>query len=252
MKKITHALLGMAALGATTAATVSSAQAQYNWSGFYIGANAGYMMADTDWRFTAPANSTAHTSVDWDSGVLGGHVGLQHQWGSIVVGLEVAGSSTSAFNKGRESSNCSFPAPFDDRCDVRNISSLWTAGARLGWAPSSQWLLFLSGGYAQGHIDTAIRFGGVGVPPPANALPVTSSNTRNDGWYIGAGVEWAVSRNWIFGVEYQHIALDDKGHCVGGDCTIPSILNRNVDADIDIVRARLSFKFGRDEPVPLK
>jgi opacity protein-like surface antigen len=81
---------------------------------------------------------------------------------------------------------------------------------------------------------------------------VIADRKGHDGWYVGGGVEYALTSNLILGAEYQRVSLDSERHLVpvGG---APSILTADIDADIDIVRARLSYKFGGSrEDVPLK
>jgi outer membrane immunogenic protein len=224
----------------------------FSWTGLYVGGNIGWMSADVDWSFPQhSATSTSSTSQTLDSGIVGGHIGYQGQFGAFVVGVEAAFSSS--FNQDRESSNCSFPAPFDDRCDTKFVRSLFTVGPRFGWTPSRQWLLFTGVGFAKADINTAIRFGGVGVPPAPNAVPVTQTTRSHDGIYVGGGVEYALLSNVLVGLEYQHVFLETVDHTLTGSGGPPSIVNRNVNADLDIVRFRLSYKFGnREEPRPLK
>jgi outer membrane immunogenic protein len=210
------------------------------------------MGTDVDWKFPgATATSTAATSQSFSNGLLGGHIGYQHQFGSLVLGVEAAGMRPFDSDD-RQESACAFPAPFTDRCDTVGLHPMYTVGGRIGWTPVHRWLVYATGGYASSRFDTQIRFGGVGVPPPPNAAPVTHSTLRQDGWYVGGGIEYALTSNWLVGLEYQRIELEDKGHSVGGNCSEPSILNREVSGDIDVVRARISYKFDWGVAEPLK
>ena len=67
-------------------------------------------------------------------------------------------------------------------------------------------------------------------------------------------IEYAATQNWIVGLEYQRVTLDTKNHCVSDPCVPTSTNNHDMSGDIDIVRARISYKFGRPEPVaePMK
>ena len=49
-----------------------------------------------------------------------------------------------------------------------------------------------------------------------------------------------LAHNWIVGLEYQHINLNSKEHDPDGTLDPNS---RNMDAKVDIVRARLSYLF---------
>jgi hypothetical protein len=75
-----------------------------------------------------------------------------------------------------------------------------------------------------------------------------------------------VMKNVIFGVDYQHMFIDDATHsspcfladALGGCNPAPGTLNRagsvRVGGDLDQVTARLSFKFDRETTAaaPLK
>ena len=248
MARFNRAIIYSAMIGILTAASTwpATAHDRFSWSGFYFGGSVGWMGTEVDWNFTNPANSTVATSQSVDNFVLGGHLGYQQQFGRIIVGLE-AGVTGRPFDQfDRKESNCAFPSPFDDRCDLNNVGPLYTFGMRLGYTPAENWMIYATGGYAYARIETQIRFGGVGVPPPPNATPVTLTSTGHGGWYIGAGIEYALMRNVILGLEYQRVELDSEGHCAGGTCTIPSPLNSDVSLTADIVRARLSYKFSLD------
>lgn len=220
----------------------STAMAQ-NWTGFYLGGSAGWRHVNSDWDFPTPVGSTTSTSQKFDEAIAGAHLGYQQQIGTMVYGIEVGFNNSLSQGIIKAQSNCSFPAPFDDRCDTKGIDPMFTVGARVGWTATKRTLLFISGGYATAEVSTQIRFGGVGVPPQKSAAPVTSSRERQDGWYLGGGVDYMLTPNWILGLEYLHVDLGSAGHCVGNVCGVASILNRDVDVDADIVRARLSYKF---------
>ena len=61
-----------------------------SWSGFYIGAQAGWGWADVNSEFVTAGGAPlgANDSVNIDSGILGVQVGYQHQFGKLVLGVE--------------------------------------------------------------------------------------------------------------------------------------------------------------------
>ncbi len=215
-----------------------AAPAKADWSGLYIGASIGYQSTDVSWNWVnAPA---VNESVSHDSGIMGVHAGLQHQWGQLVVGVESSISNTRPFDYGYgDATVCNVNAGFN--CSAR-LQHLVTIGPRLGWAPNHQWLVYVSGGYAGAHINTRVQ-------NIANPNTDEQTSAYHDGWYIGGGVEWNVHGNWILGFEYQHVELDSKLHI---ESVFAGQDNRVADADIDIFRVRLSYKFGRTNEAPLK
>ena len=213
----------------------------YSWTGAYVGLNVGGESNKLNTDFLTPANSSANASQTFTDVVYGAHFGAQYQWQRWVIGAEAAYMRLGSPDKRAESS-CHFPNPFDDRCDGFSATNIWTLGGRLGYSPMNwdRLLIFGTGGWARSDVKTAIRFGGVGVPPAPNAIPETQLTSTVDGYYVGGGIEYALSRMWWLGAEYQHIKLDDTPQCVGTCAT--SILNRNVKSSTDLGRVRLSFR----------
>ncbi len=213
-----------------------------NWGGLYFGANAGWVDKSYDWAFNPAIGGAPNQafSLGQDQGIYGGHIGFQHQWGQFVAGVEVAYSGSR--HDWATHTGYGIGASF---AEVRT-GSLFTVGPRLGWAPNNQWLIFGSGGYARANVLTRGRSFTSGA-----AFQETSE--AQDGYYLGGGVEYAVTPNIILGAEYQHVFLDDTFHCVN-TCIPGNTNNHDISADMDIIRARVSFKLGRSEPAyePMK
>ena len=220
--------------------------APYNWSGLYVGANAGYGWGDTDWRFPAPGNffGAAGTTFSTDprGGLVGGHIGYQHQWGNIVAGVEV--SYDAAWLK----DTVVGPVPVfpDDRFKTE-INDLLLIVGRLGVA-ANNFLFYGKAGFASSNVELSGRSG---VPVAGVTF---EKDERLTGWTAGAGLEWMLSRNIILGVEYNYVRLDNEpfdartgGTVVG----LPVAIDLD-DVRIHTVMGRLSYKFGGDRAGPLK
>jgi outer membrane immunogenic protein len=243
MKMLREFVAGLALMGAA-AVSSAPASAQQNWGGLYIGASAGWIGNDIDWQYSDPSTGLTRPPLATqgkDTGILGGHVGLQHQFGQLVAGVEVSASGLIG-DRGYSSAPC-FNVAFN--CQARQEQALYTAGARLGWTPSRQWLLYVSGGYANAGVTTREVLAATGV---AN---VFSTSGRLDGWYLGGGVEYAMTSNWILGLEYKHFDFGTELHKSVGT---PSIEDRRIGLGADAVTLRVSYKIGRPEPVaePMK
>jgi len=242
MNRIVAGLLGLiiscafaAAAGAdgmkrSTAASEVEVSGPHNWSGIYFGGSLGWAWGESDWTFL----NGNRTSPSFDGVIAGGHVGAQHQWGNVVVGVEASLSGGGPIDGSASCPNPSF------RCHVNDVDRIFTIGPRVGWA-ADRWMAYGTGGYANAKIVTDTPFVATGV-----AFDSTSSHHR--GWFVGAGVEFILARNLVLGVEYQHIDLETLRH------DGPGVDARDLDADLDLVRARLSFLFGRAprEAAPLK
>ena len=124
------------------------------WSGLYVGVHGGGAWSKSDWNFNPgdnwfnQVNPQKALSFDTNDYIVGGHIGVNHQIGQIVVGAEV---SYSTLNDAREIHNfLGFPAEFDT-----NIDGLFLAVGRLGYA-FDKVLVYGKGGYASGG-DKAVR-----------------------------------------------------------------------------------------------
>ena len=201
--------------------------AMYNWSGFYIGAHAGYGRADVDFAFAGPpAVLGSHEA----SGFAGGlHTGFNWQSGRLVFGIEGALSWIS----GDGSSACAILTIVTCASEVDHF---WRAGGRLGFAAgqTGNWLFYVTGGYAR------IKFETHGLT--ALGALVNATDRHHAGVYFGAGIEYAVGPNFILGLEAYRASF-------GGETVGIAPFVRNVELDVTVVQARASYKFNWGAPV---
>ena len=228
-------------LGWAPASASELLPANHNWSGIYLGGQIGGFWSDIDGRFANPPPVTFNAGP---SGGIGGAVlGFQREFGPIVLGVE--GDYLDTFND----SGSDFCHPASECTPATatlqgHIGRMWTIGARIG-LDSGRWMPYITGGYAAAWIENQALIG----------VPVVYSKSRFQGWYIGGGVDTALSGNWKLGLEYRHYEFDDETttpriYATGG----PSANNRwTLDPDADTVTARLTYVFGCEgEPAPLK
>ena len=144
----------------------------FSWTGVYVGAHLGYAHGESRWRspFAGAAFATPKPA-----GIFGGgQIGYNHQIGSIVLGLE-GDLSTGV----RDTSRWSNPA-FRARASTQYLGSV---RARAGYAVDRA-LCYVTGGV--GFADWKYRTITFGRRIGGN----------NVGWTLGAGVEYAVTKNW--------------------------------------------------------
>jgi outer membrane immunogenic protein len=209
----------------------------YNWSGCYIGVNAGGGWART--KFTNTANTTAFGHLDpgesftytYDGFVGGGHAGCNYQVNQWVFGIE--GSFDGSSIKG----DATDLAILNDDVFTTKVDSLATVTGRIGYAWNNV-LLYAKGGYAGGNVhfsvsDTCC----VGGSP----MGAGSGTHWQSGWTIGGGLEYGLTPNWIVGAEYNYIDLGTENYEVGGGAGSYAF---DVKTRISVVLARLSYKFG--------
>jgi outer membrane immunogenic protein len=214
----------------------------YNWTGFYIGLNAGYSWGRQDNDLVNVVTGvTEFSNSDHLNGFIGGgQIGYNWQVNQWVFGLEAdfqgsgqkgdgtffiatvpgivaAGTPASTFN-------------YTDKLD-------WfgTVRGRIGYAmgATGNWLPYVTGGWAYGHGEISGTTTSLGV--------ATSFSGSQDysGWTVGGGVEWAFLNNWSAKVEYLYIDFGD-GPTVPVSATRDIVSGKMTD---NILRAGLNYKF---------
>jgi outer membrane immunogenic protein len=180
----------------------------YNWTGFYIGINAGGAWGTSRWD--------SATSFDVSGGLVGGTLGYNWQSGPFVFGVEgdidwadISGSTNAACPLG---------------CRTEN-GWLGTARGRIGYA-FDRFLPYVTGGLA---------FGDIKASTPGFA---GGSSTRT-GWTAGAGLEFALAGNWTAKVEYLYVDLGSFNCGLNCGAFTPD----NVSFKTNILRAGLNFRF---------
>jgi outer membrane immunogenic protein len=243
-----------------------------DWSGVYFGVGSGYQWSTIDVHQVptaafggafGSANPGIGISSTHDDGFVSAHLGVQHQFGAIVLGAEGGWMSTLLGNKGSSEFCDSVPAVLStpilvpgNFCSAR-LNNILTIGARAGWA-TGRWMPYVTGGYANGSFDFENR-----IPSGAGGATQLQEEAekRLGGWYIGGGVEWAISPGWTAGVEYRHYEFDagtTTAYCAssGGASGCPKVgtplENVKFDATTDTVSARVSWRWGRPDAAPLK
>ena len=236
-------LATVASLGIATPPASSAPQHQYDWSGIYFGGHAGGGWANATALDVLPPFGGAFTAngpaagegftVDPFGFVGGAQGGLQRQWGDWVLGGEVS-YSYSGIN--RTITSPLFPA--SDTAGVR-VDNIFMAVARLGYADDN-WLLYAKGGFARADVK-------LNLDDPSNDVHY-AQEAKHNGWTVGGGLEYAPFRNVVLGIDYSYI---DLGSQTGSGSTDFGPEKFQVDAVVHSVTARLSFKFGEQEPQQL-
>ena len=120
-----------------------------------------------------------------------------------------------------------------------------TVRARLGAEPSSNLLLYVTGGLAYAQIkSTAATNVVVMKPRAAPSQTAMSSSVSNDraGWTAGAGAEWMFAKQWSAKVEYLYM---DYGHINDGFLGVGTlaVLGTSSHVTDNVVRAGVNLHF---------
>nr|WP_256469954.1 outer membrane beta-barrel protein [Bradyrhizobium sp. 177] len=202
----------------------------YDWSGFYIGANAGWGSSRNSWDSVAPFLVGPEGSHDATGGVAGGQVGYRWQTGTWVFGLEAQGDWADL--RGNNLSTLFGPG---FRNDSRiNAFGLFTG--QLGWATNNV-LFYVKGGAAVTDNRNRIYSTATGA-----VLATTGDDTRWGGT-VGVGLEYGFAPGWSAGVEYDHLFMQDRTLTFTGPAGLAFGADR-IRQDVDLVTVRVNYKFG--------
>jgi len=211
--------------------------ALYDWSGWYVGGNLGYGWGQADWTWDIPGLGDLRTDTK-PKGILGGaQVGWQRQSGNFVGGFEFSWDAANLKNVTTNPDTAGVFGGFA-RDFHSKIDSIFLAAIRLGIA-NDRWLTYAKGGYAGGEDILDVFRTDIQVHQ-------THSSQWANGWTLGAGIEYAFANNWIAGLEYDYIRLSPSNK--NGVNLPTTVLSNhiNIDASVNVVMARLSYKFGGD------
>jgi outer membrane immunogenic protein len=252
----------------------------YNWSGFYIGANAGgvWGRANVDdyngvlfppFVTTAPGipilvilgqNGTlAGATATKSSWLAGGQVGYNWQVNQFLLGIEGDADAT-----GLRASGIATATRFAGTPTVQTVSAAfsadthWMASLRLrAGVTFDRALLYVTGGGAAAGFDlttavTVVNGPGITIPAGAFAAAGPGGSSTRLGWTVGGGIEWAFDQAWSVAAEYRH---SDFGRVSSG-FIIPDGLGgalatgaNNVRLTTDQATLRLNYRFGAPGPV---
>lgn len=215
----------------------------YNWSGVYIGLNAGgswFSQGNTNFTcvgVACVAGSSSGQSFSNSGFTGGGQLGVNFQSGQWVFGLE--GDAEYLSNKSTVSTATDFSGiAGSNTTHAFTTDFLSTVRGRLGFAWNRA-LIYGTGGLAMAEYQVQRTQVGAGLAAAGTSQTV---NNFRIGWAAGAGVEYAFSDMVTGRVEYLVAGLQsvsDSYNFAGATVTASSPTEY-----INIVRGGLNFKFG--------
>lgn len=210
--------------------------AVYDWTGFYIGANAGVGLGRDRADHLFPAGGTDNTIyMQPQGGFGGGQIGYNWQTGSVFgpllfgVEADIQGGDLS-----------------DGRTTLNSLAGFVNYNQKLDWFATARGRVglvtgpvvsYVTGGYAVGEVKTTVTEGAV--------VPYAFDRTQS-GWVIGSGVEAALGGNWTGKIEYLYLDLGNRTDVVGTQ----SLYTQTRE---NIFRVGLNYRIGGNSnyvPVP--
>jgi outer membrane immunogenic protein len=256
----------------------------YNWTGFYVGVNAGYAWSRDNsvnsvgsLLFSSPLAAPAATAAavagvttsipgsNANGFIGGGQVGYNYQFNNFVVGIEADIQGLSGRSSGTTASSIPITgfAAFANTTLTATNSVHWlgTLRGQLGFTITPSLLVYGTGGLAYGEVESSTTIGqqltaaaGQASGPYGSVAGI--SQTRI-GWAAGAGAAWMITSNWNTKLEYLHYDLGSVSYSgvmsnlaiAGGGIPVGTVFytvgaTSSTSFRGDIIRVGLNYKFG--------
>jgi outer membrane immunogenic protein len=252
-------------LGSMAPAEAQLAPGTVDWTGFYLGGNAGYAWgtARVKTAFAIPGfppanvatlSAAASPKINVDGFIGGGQAGYNWQSGNWVLGVEgdfdyfgLHGSRAVAGRFPPPGLNLNAlvlpPIPFGV---ATSVSTDWLATLRPRVGVTLNNLLFYgTGGLAiasEKFRQTAV----IGAVTDTTAL-----STVQVGWTVGGGVELALNPAWSLKAEYLYVDLGTTGAKAGTfNPAVVALSSSKMSLTSNIVRAGFNYHFPPASPPP--
>lgn len=260
----------------------------FSWTGFYVGVNAGVNWSSRNVETILNGGDTAAAYYpdivqaispspygNSRTGFIGGaQIGYNYQINQFVIGAEAdfmgMGVSKRSGTSASATSLIDLGNDYALNSDVAGTTStkitqnwLGTVRARAGFA-ADRFLVYATGGLAYGNVRSQTTSSltydqtiidsfyspPIVTPYMAGTVPWTGSKTSTQfGYTVGAGVEYAITNNWIIRGEYLYYNLGNVSNVgVVGSAAIGTVVEATsviskTKVDGNIVRAAVSYKF---------
>ncbi|MCW5693124.1 MAG: porin family protein [Pseudolabrys sp.] len=222
MRSLTVLGAAAAVLGFATAASAADMPARaytkappmvatYNWTGFYIGVNAGGAWSKADTNFG-----------DASGFVGGGQIGYNWQGynSPLVLGVEADIQGTSLKN------SATVTTILGPTTGEAKVPAFGTVRARIGFA-WDRFMVYGTGGWAYSKTEASVTAPGFAA----------SDSKWGSGYALGGGLEWAFAGPWSLKAEYLYV----KARSV--DLTLGGIGVSTGDYHYNVARAGLNYRF---------
>lgn len=231
MKSALYATAAIIVLAAPLhAADMASAPTAFDWTGFYVGVDGGYDWAKSEWHNTAiNGDYFVYDPKGW---TLGGHVGVNKQMNSFVLGIE------GDLNYGNVENN---NGNFYDSAGVfqggyigkSNVNWQGSGRVRVGLA-ADRVMPYITGGIAIADYDYGWANGGA----------TYSANKMMTGWTAGAGIEFAVNDRLSVRAQYLYADYGAFNHgAYSDDQGVPGYAPYKVDLTTSTATIGMSLHF---------
>ena len=248
----------------------------YNWSGFYLGANAGGAWASSNANTTVNCSPTTNppayiceptrgganaalVSAAASGGIAasaftgGIEAGYNWQQSNLIYGWETDFDSFNlrASRQARGVLGPGSPEPSAGTVFTAGSSfstdMLYTLRGRVGMAFSPGWMGFITGGLALTSFRVSNFYNDSFAAPPGG-VENSSTNSARAGWTVGGGLEWAIANHWSVKAEYLYLnfgKITTTGFISNNNAAAGYAQGLSTSSDLtaNIARAGINYKF---------
>ena len=187
------------------------------WNGMYISAGGGASFLQADEARNSQIDDNNNLANYWSMNDGSNDAGAFGAFGTVGGGFNMSGGSAlvgrdASYDMGKakyerednlacyaDEANCN-----SDYESSLSIGNRWSVGGRLGILASDNVLLFASAGYTQAKVNASATFEGFDDNSNNNVVLSDSSSEWADGYYVGGGIEAALSENVSVRAEYRY------------------------------------------------
>ena len=212
----------------------------YDWTGFYIGVNAGVGIGRDYTRLAIPAfpgGPTAEASyLSPTGGVGGGQIGYNWQTGPLFLGSPmIFGVEADLQGTGlSDHRTCLLGCmPAQNSMFSQKLDWFGTVRGRIGLTEGPV-MTYLTAGYAYGSVKTTLT-------ETIGTTGAFSSNQNHGGWTWGSGIEASLGGNWSGKIEYLWLTLGNRLNAFTLN-TFPQAMSTDIREQI--FRVGLNYRIG--------
>ena len=235
----------------------------YNWTGFYVGVNAGgdwyggngFAGSDNLHSLVPAADiiatpATTHTDPGFTAGGLAGY---NYQIGNIVLGAETDFNYIDSRTERYGSTSILCCGGAVETLSVDSKSQLnWfgTARARLGFLPTARLLVYGTGGLGYGEVQRSLEDSNVFTGGISARYWEGNDSAVKVGWTLGAGAEYALTPAISIRAEYLYLDLGKSSVTANYAGPYPANATQmqiyytsSHDNKFNVARAAIAYKF---------
>lgn len=224
----------------------------FTWAGAYVGLDAGIAINGSSGNNTLNPSSVvpndytyyrSNNNVHFTGGL---NLGYNWQMNNMVVGVEAdinyLGRDGNRYANALPT-NPSYPYVLGVR-SAQGPNWFGTVRGRVGFMYDRA-LFYVTGGLAYGGGNKSAE----AVYVVNNNGPVssdyTSSRGGHVGWTLGAGINYALTQNWVLKGEYLYVDLGGKNRTLtSATSTVPASISTSANGTkFSVVRAGIAYKF---------